>query len=221
MTESIFIAILSFLRKIKVKSSQDLTAFFSLAEAKKVVKELVPSVVEEQENDKASVEFLGEFSNSQVDYPHCRLDCIEFAIGKDPMKYCGNCFCVLCVARVADGCIDWNAHCSISKQDYKVLVRTHAVASLAVAVPVPVEEGDYEEKQKLEVKQMMPAAVVELVPKTEEQGRAKDRDFILSLLKMEEKELKPLCKVKNIKLTGDPNKKEQLHCKLVSDYFVS
>ena len=181
----------------------------------------MPSVVEEHENDEASVEFLGESGNSLVDYPHRRFDCIEFAIGKDPMKYCGNCFCVLCDARVADGCTDWNAHCSTSKQDYKVLVRTRAVASLAAVVPVPVEEGDYEEQQEIEVKHMKPAVVVELVPKTEEQGGAKDRDFILSLLKMEEKELKALCNEKNIKLTGAPNKKKSNYIvKLLSDYFV-
>jgi hypothetical protein len=37
------------LQENEVKSSQDLTAFFSPLEAKKVAKELVPSVVEEEE----------------------------------------------------------------------------------------------------------------------------------------------------------------------------
>ena len=97
------------LQENEVKSSQDLTAFFSPLEAKKV------ALVEEEENDEASVEFLGESGNSLVDYPHRRFNCIEFAIGKDPMKYCGNCFCVICDARAADGCTDWNAHCRLQQ----------------------------------------------------------------------------------------------------------
>eukprot|EP00590_Aulacoseira_subarctica_P007042 CAMPEP_0172424056 /NCGR_PEP_ID=MMETSP1064-20121228/20860_1 /TAXON_ID=202472 /ORGANISM="Aulacoseira subarctica , Strain CCAP 1002/5" /LENGTH=346 /DNA_ID=CAMNT_0013165795 /DNA_START=112 /DNA_END=1152 /DNA_ORIENTATION=+ len=81
---------------------------------------------QENGNDEASVEFLGESGNSLLDYPHHRFLCIEFPIGKDPDKHCCNCFCVLCDARAADGCTNWNVHCSTSKQDYEVLVRSRA-----------------------------------------------------------------------------------------------
>jgi len=213
MTESILIMILSFLQENQVQSSQDLTAFFSPLEVKKVAKELVPSIVEEQD-DEASVEFLGESGNSLVDYPHHRFDYVEFVIGKDPMKYCGNCFCIICDARAADGCTDWNAHCSTTKQEYEVLMHTRVVARLEAVLPVSMEEGDNEKQQEIEeeAKHMTPAVVLELVPKTEEQGEAKDRDFVLSLLKMEEKELKALCQEKKKAFWGLKQKKEQLHC---------
>ena len=115
------------------------------------------------------------------------------------------------------------ADCSTTKQEYEVLVRTRAVARLEAVVPVSLEEGDYEEQQEIEeeVKHMTPAVVVEVVQKTEEQGEVKDRDFILSLLKMEEKELKALCQEKNMKLTGAPNKRKNNYIvKLLSNYFA-
>lgn len=103
---------------------------------------VVPSV---NEGDEGSVEFVTESGNSMEVYPHHMFLCIKYPFGTDPNAHCLNCFCVVCEERASD-CKDWNAHFSISKEEYKEMLgsRTSAekctVVDQAVVVLVPEEE---------------------------------------------------------------------------------
>lgn len=76
-----------------------------------------------KEGDEESVEFLGESGNAITDYPHHRFDCVKYPFSADPNVHCLNCFCVLCEEKASD-CKEWDTHCSVSREEYRDMLRS-------------------------------------------------------------------------------------------------
>ena len=155
-----------------VQSSQDFHCHFILDE---VVNEIAlpPIIVEADE----SVELLGESGNALVDFLHARPDCVTYSFKDDCRKHClvhcPKCCCLIC-QDVVPNCIDWSAHCitTIHSKAYKDARTSAARRNEQQQLSAGATNLSEAEPTFFTDEKHTTAVVVELVPETEEQGRA-------------------------------------------------